>query len=156
MPRRYVIIGNGPAGATAAETVRRLDPTADIAVLASGVLFFAVAWLFSPSEAIRDVYVIPDGAAAKAGLVDGVTIESVTCNLVTLSSPISSRLIFAWPMTSRPIAMNPIATALRATAPTATAPMDCAPTASARIATGPKLPRTSSISFDFISLPPRS
>ena len=46
-------------------------------ILMAFVLFFAVAWLFSPSEAIRDIYVIPDGAAAKAGLVDGVTIESV-------------------------------------------------------------------------------
>jgi regulator of sigma E protease len=46
-------------------------------VLTAFVLFFIVAWLFSPGEAVKDVYISPDGAAAKAGLVDGVTIESV-------------------------------------------------------------------------------
>jgi regulator of sigma E protease len=57
-----------------------------ILVLAAGVtmnfvtaflLFFVVAWLFAPGEAVTATYVTPDGAAAKAGLASGVTIESV-------------------------------------------------------------------------------
>ena len=30
MPRRYVMVGNGPAGVSAAEGVRGRDPSADI------------------------------------------------------------------------------------------------------------------------------
>jgi regulator of sigma E protease len=57
-----------------------------VAVLCAGVfmnfvaaflLFFVVAWLFAPGEAIKAPYVVPGGAAANAGLQNGVTIESL-------------------------------------------------------------------------------
>ena len=33
MARRYVIVGNGPAGLTAAETIRRNDPSGEIRIV---------------------------------------------------------------------------------------------------------------------------
>jgi regulator of sigma E protease len=57
-----------------------------VVILAAGVvmnivtaflLFFIVAWLFAPGVAVKADYVVPDGAAGKAGLQSGVTIESV-------------------------------------------------------------------------------
>jgi regulator of sigma E protease len=41
------------------------------------VLFFIVALLFSPGEAVRADYIVPNSAAAAAGLRNGVTIESI-------------------------------------------------------------------------------
>ncbi|MBI3751516.1 MAG: NAD(P)/FAD-dependent oxidoreductase [Chloroflexi bacterium] len=42
MTQRYVIIGNGPAGATAAETIRRLDSAADVEIVGDeGVPFYS-------------------------------------------------------------------------------------------------------------------
>jgi regulator of sigma E protease len=40
-------------------------------------LFFIVAWLFSPGQAIKFAQVVPNSAAQRAGLVGGETIESV-------------------------------------------------------------------------------
>ena len=45
--------------------------------VAAFLLFFVVAWLFAPGEAIKAPYVVPGGAAANAGLMNGVTIESL-------------------------------------------------------------------------------
>jgi regulator of sigma E protease len=41
------------------------------------LLFFMVAWLAAPSEALGDVYITPGGGAAAAGLPNGITIESI-------------------------------------------------------------------------------
>ncbi len=41
------------------------------------LLFFLVAWLAAPSEALSEVYITPGGGAAAAGLSDGITIESI-------------------------------------------------------------------------------
>jgi regulator of sigma E protease len=57
-----------------------------VVVIAAGVvmnlivaflLFFVVAWLFSPGASVRADYIVPNGAAAQAGLRDGVIIESL-------------------------------------------------------------------------------
>ncbi len=46
-------------------------------LVAAVLLFFVVAWLFNPGEVIKNVTIIPDSAAARAGLTDGATIESL-------------------------------------------------------------------------------
>jgi regulator of sigma E protease len=46
-------------------------------VVTAFFLFFIVAWAFNPTVVLNANYVIPDGAAAQAGLHNGVTIESV-------------------------------------------------------------------------------
>jgi NADPH-dependent 2,4-dienoyl-CoA reductase/sulfur reductase-like enzyme len=33
MPTRYVVVGNGPAGSTAAQTIRERDATGDIQIV---------------------------------------------------------------------------------------------------------------------------
>jgi regulator of sigma E protease len=45
--------------------------------LAAFLLFFMVAWLFAPGEAVKAPYVVSGGAAANAGLTNGVIIESL-------------------------------------------------------------------------------
>ncbi len=46
-------------------------------VLTAFLLFFMVAWLAAPSEALQGVYITPGGGAAAAGLPDGITVESI-------------------------------------------------------------------------------
>jgi regulator of sigma E protease len=71
---------NDPRSFTNAPLIRQ------IGVLVAGVtmnlivaflLFFVVALLFSPGEAVKADFVAPTGAAGKAGLPNGVTIESL-------------------------------------------------------------------------------
>lgn len=46
-------------------------------VITAFLLFFVVAWLFSPGESVSNVYMTPGGPAQTAGLTNGVTIESL-------------------------------------------------------------------------------
>jgi regulator of sigma E protease len=46
-------------------------------VLTAFLLFFLVAWVAAPSEALSHVYITPGSGAAAAGLSDGITIESI-------------------------------------------------------------------------------
>jgi NAD(P)H-nitrite reductase large subunit len=65
MARRFVIIGNGPAGATAAETIRRLDATADIAIVGDEAVPFysrpGLAYLLTGTVPEKLLFSRPDG-----------------------------------------------------------------------------------------------
>jgi regulator of sigma E protease len=46
-------------------------------VVTAFLLFFIVAWLFSPTVSFNQFHVMPGTAAANAGLTDGITIETL-------------------------------------------------------------------------------
>ena len=72
MARRYVIVGNGPAGLTAAETIRRNDPTGEIRIVGSEVHRFysrpGLAYLLTGSIPEERLFSRPDTVYEQAGI----------------------------------------------------------------------------------------
>lgn len=105
MTRTYVIIGNGPAGATAAETVRRLDATADIRIVGDEAVPFysrpGLAYLLTGTIPERLLFSRPDGEYAQlridrsVGAVTGIDPERHRIELATGPSIDYDRLLIA-------------------------------------------------------------
>ena len=72
MARRYVIVGNGPAGATAAEAIRQHDAAGDIRIVgAEDVRFYSrpgLAYLLTGLVPERWLFSRPDSDYARAGV----------------------------------------------------------------------------------------
>jgi nitrite reductase (NADH) large subunit len=72
MPTRYVIVGNGAAGATAAQEIRRHDPAGDISVVgAEKVPFYSrpgLAYLLTGQIPEGRLFSRPDKELAQAGI----------------------------------------------------------------------------------------
>lgn len=82
MARRYVIVGNGPAGATAAETIRRHDPAGDIRIVGGeNVPFYSrpgLAYLLTGTIPERRLFSRPDSDYEHARIARTVgTVRSI-------------------------------------------------------------------------------